>query len=224
MASDAQITANRANAQLSTGPTSPEGKAKSSLNAVKTGLTGRTVLLPTDDVALYQAHIAKFVERYNPVGDEEKSLVQSIADTEWRLQRIPSLEAGIYALGCLEFAELFPDQEESVRKQLIEAKTFLAYQRQLSNLSVQETRLRRQKEKDLATLKQLQEDRKRDRRNRLYRAGLDYIGYVRKHREDQWEEDHSGFEFSTDEVRAQAAAIRPDLFCDHSNCGCNRAA
>jgi hypothetical protein len=36
------------NAQLSTGPRSAEGKAVS-MNAVKTGLTGRTVLLPSDD-------------------------------------------------------------------------------------------------------------------------------------------------------------------------------
>ena len=53
MSSEAQIKANRANAQNSSGPKSPEGKAKSSLNAVKTGLTGRTVLLPGDDAAAY---------------------------------------------------------------------------------------------------------------------------------------------------------------------------
>jgi hypothetical protein len=44
--SASQLAANRANAQLSSGPQTPEGKAKSCLNAVKTGLTGRTVLLP----------------------------------------------------------------------------------------------------------------------------------------------------------------------------------
>ena len=49
MSTEAQVHANRANAQLSTGPSSASGKAKSSLNAVKTGLTGRTVLLPGDD-------------------------------------------------------------------------------------------------------------------------------------------------------------------------------
>jgi hypothetical protein len=42
MSSNAQIEANQRNAQFSTGPTSEAGKAKSSLNAVKTGLTGRT--------------------------------------------------------------------------------------------------------------------------------------------------------------------------------------
>src|SRR5882757_3801626 len=49
--SEACLEANRANAQLSTGPRSENGKAKSSLNAVKTALTGSTVLLPADDTA-----------------------------------------------------------------------------------------------------------------------------------------------------------------------------
>src|SRR6516162_7118264 len=119
MASAAQIAASRINGALSHGPTSETGKTTSSLNALKTGLTGRTVLLPSEDAALYEAHLAQFQQRYQPVGDQELALVQSLADTEWRLARIPSLEMGIYALGRLEFAELFPDQEEGVRKQLI---------------------------------------------------------------------------------------------------------
>ena len=155
MATAAQVVASRLNGALSQGPTSETGKATSSLNALKTGLTGRTVLLPSEDAALYEAHLAQFRERYQPVGGQELALVQSLADTHWRLARIPSLEAGIYALGRLEFAELFPDQEEGVRKQLIEAKVYLAYHRQLANLSIQEGRLRRQAEKDLAALEAL---------------------------------------------------------------------
>ena len=53
MSSAAQIAANQKNAQLSTGPTSQAGKTQS-LNAVKSGLTGRTVLLPSEDAALYE--------------------------------------------------------------------------------------------------------------------------------------------------------------------------
>src|SRR5437764_616060 len=159
MSTQAQIAANQENAKLSTGPTSNTGKAKSSLNAVKTGLTGRTVLLPDDDAALYETHVSQFVTRYEPLGDEECNLVQSLADTEWRLLRIPALEMGIYAVGRLEFAELFTNEEESVRKHLIEAKIFLTYQRQLNNVSIQEGRLRRQREKDTAALCQLQENR-----------------------------------------------------------------
>jgi hypothetical protein len=39
----------------------------------------------------------------------------------------------------MELANLFPEEEESVRRQLIEAKIFLTYQRQLNNLRIQET-------------------------------------------------------------------------------------
>ena len=155
MATAAQVTASRINGALSHGPTSEEGKSISSRNALKTGLIGRTVLLPSEDAALYEAHLAQFRERYQPVGGQELALVQSLADTEWRLARIPSLEMAIWALGRLEFADLFPGLEEDVRKQLIEAKTFLAYQRQLVNLGVQEGRLRRQAEKDRAALEAL---------------------------------------------------------------------
>jgi hypothetical protein len=54
--SEASINANRANAQSSTGPTSATGKAKASLNALKTGPTGVTVLLPSDDAEPTNPH------------------------------------------------------------------------------------------------------------------------------------------------------------------------
>jgi hypothetical protein len=98
MASAAQAAASRINGALSHGPTSESGKATSSLNALKTGLTGPTVLRPSEDAALYEAHLAQFREQYQPVGDQELALVQSLADTWWRIARIPSLEMGIYAL------------------------------------------------------------------------------------------------------------------------------
>ncbi|MBV9745513.1 MAG: hypothetical protein JO099_17270 [Acidobacteriia bacterium] len=48
--SPAQLAANRANAQLSTGPTSEAGRHRSSLNATKHGLSGRTVVLSGKDL------------------------------------------------------------------------------------------------------------------------------------------------------------------------------
>ncbi len=211
MSSTAQLAANRANAQLSSGPTSETGKGKSSLNAVKTGLTGRTVLLPGDDAVLYEAHVAEFMKRLAPATDEERSLVQSLADTEWRLQRIPALELGIYAVGRLEFAELFPQEDESVRKQLIEAKVFLAYQRQLNNLSIQEGRLRRQREKDSATLREL----KGRRSERMTNATMKYIAAVHDGNGEQWNPQDFGFEFSLDEIKARAARFDPKKFAGH---------
>jgi len=45
-----------------TGPKTPEGKAISCMNALKTGLTGRTVLLPTDDAAAFEQHIQAYFD------------------------------------------------------------------------------------------------------------------------------------------------------------------
>src|SRR5690348_18383938 len=94
-----RLLANQANAQLSTGPRTEEGRAKSSLNAVKTGLTGRTVLLPSDDVAEYELHLAAYAEEFAPVGLLETNLMESIAGTDWRLRRIPGLESALFAKG-----------------------------------------------------------------------------------------------------------------------------
>ena len=213
MSTEKQINANRENAQFSTGPRTEDGKAKSSFNAVKTGLTGRTVVLPEDDISAYQRHIQRLLDQYRPDGEEEKTLVQSVADTEWRLLRIPSLEAGIYALGRLEFAGLFDYDDAAACASLIEAKTFLVYQKQLNNLGVQETRLRRQLENDREKLKQIQsvrakvEERKvfhghyapiTAKNDRLLNAVLKYKECARNQR--PFEPKEFGFEFSKEEV------------------------
>ena len=207
MSSAAQIAANQKNAQLSTGPVSQSGKAKSSLNAVKSGRTGHTVLLPSEDAALYQAHVSEFTKHYEPVGDEECNLVQSLADTEWRLLRIPALEMGVYAIGRLEFAGLFPDEDEAVRKHLIEAQVFLAYQRQLNNLSIQENRLRRQREKDTAALRELQEKRQQQTEARLDAAVRQYLRFTNENPQTEFNPAQFGFDFSIAEIQLRARQL-----------------
>jgi hypothetical protein len=157
--SEARVAANRANAQLSTGPRTPEGRAVSSMNAVKTGLTGRTVLLPSDDAEAYEHHLVAYESEFQPVGLRERELVQSLADIQWRLQRIPGLEMAIYARGREEFAEKFDEQDSAVRSARMDLETFIQYQKPLRNLQIQEGRLQRQRAKDMAELRELQDER-----------------------------------------------------------------
>ncbi|HEV2690114.1 MAG TPA: hypothetical protein VGV35_16265, partial [Bryobacteraceae bacterium] len=89
---------NRANAQHSTGPSTPEGKQRSAMNALKHGLTARAILLPSEDPAAYQRHVQEFFDGCQPKGPIEKALVQSLADTAWRLNRLVTLEADLYSL------------------------------------------------------------------------------------------------------------------------------
>jgi len=158
--SELQLAANRANAQLSCGPKTEQGKFKSSHNALKTGLTGRTILLPTDDVAAYQILVALIGEKFAPATDIEKHLVQSIADTEWRLLRIPTLESGLYALGRTELAaECVHESDPKIRATMLEALIFRTWQKDLRNLALQERRLRNQLKEDTAELRCLQQER-----------------------------------------------------------------
>jgi hypothetical protein len=149
MSTQSQINANRMNAQHSTGPKTDAGKATSYHNAVKTALTGQTILLPNEDLEAYQKLGAVLIKRYQPLGTLEEHLVQSIINSEWRLLRIPNLEAGIYAIGHTELADQFSPLE-------LELQTYLKYERQLKNLSLQESRLRRMRDKDIAELRALQ--------------------------------------------------------------------
>ena len=181
MATDSQINANRANAQNSTGPSSPEGKLKSSHNALKTGLTGRTILLPSDDVGAYENFVEILKRKYQPVEAYEKHLVQNIADTEWRLLRIPSLESGYYALGRHELAaECAHEPNEQVRAAMLEAVIDRAYKKDLRNLALQERRLRAQLAKFVAELIEIQEEREAvhfQRRNRVMNPATRPLGF-----------------------------------------------
>jgi hypothetical protein len=158
--SGARLAANRANAQLSTGPRTPEGKAKSSLNPVKTGLTARTVLLSTEDALIYQQHLDRNFSELSPVTDKEKALVQCIADTEWRLLRVAPLEASIYANGRRDLATQVDDEPHAAnREALLLGKIFMAYRKDFHNLALQERRLRNQRQADIAELLMLKQER-----------------------------------------------------------------
>ena len=198
MSSDAQIHSNQVNAQLSTGPKTPEGKAKSSLNAVKTGLTGRTVLLPGDDAIAYRSHIQRFFDQHKPATEAEETLIQSVADTEWRLLRIPSLEMGIYALGRIELAARFDQEDAAVRDALIEAQIFLTYQKQLNNLGIQEGRLRKQREADVTELLKRQRERKELEEKRMKQASDLYEDAQKAGQ--PYNPTEFGFEFSIEEI------------------------
>jgi hypothetical protein len=158
--SDAQRAANRANAQHSTGARTESGKAKVSLNALKTGLTGCTVVLPSEDAELYRTHIAGYEKELQPVGIQESHLVQSLADLRWRLNRIPGLELAICSYGRAEFADMFADSPEPTRAFLIELHVSNVYEKQLRNLRLHENRLARRREKEQAELRALQQERK----------------------------------------------------------------
>ena len=88
------VSQNRANAQHSTGPRTAEGKAASSQNACKHGLSiQRHAVLRDEDPALYAQLLAELREIYAPLSRREDLAVEDIAQCRWALDRFDKAEA-----------------------------------------------------------------------------------------------------------------------------------
>ncbi|HSW01681.1 MAG TPA: hypothetical protein VLI39_16040 [Sedimentisphaerales bacterium] len=96
MASEAQILANRLNAQKSTGPRTAEGKAAVSQNAVKHGLTARSVVVSGEDPGQFEFYRERMLDELEPVGEVEFSLAERIVGLSWRLKRAEKLQAAAF--------------------------------------------------------------------------------------------------------------------------------
>ena len=88
------VSQNRANAQHSTGPRTAEGKAASSQNAFRHGLSiQRHAVLRDEDPAQYAQLLSELREIYEPRSRRETLAVEDVAQCRWALQRFDEAEA-----------------------------------------------------------------------------------------------------------------------------------
>ena len=92
MATTKQIKANRENAKKSTGPRTPEGKERSSKNALRHGLLAQDSVIPGEDPADFDRHLSLYEDTYVPKNCIEREIVRQIADAAWRMQRLSRIE------------------------------------------------------------------------------------------------------------------------------------
>src|ERR1035437_3380023 len=95
MATPAQITANRANAQRSTGPRSVEGKSVSRFNALKHGVDAASVVIPGEDPADYDALAANYQRDCSPESPSESFHVDTMLRADWQKRRLQRVEADL---------------------------------------------------------------------------------------------------------------------------------
>jgi hypothetical protein len=110
MRTPAQIEASRLNGAKSHGPTTPEGKQRSSQNAVKHGLTARTVVLCAESHELFEQLEQDYIDSLQPSTILELHLVQRIAVAEWRLRRAWAVSTAITDK-CLDDHKAQDDRE-----------------------------------------------------------------------------------------------------------------
>src|SRR5260370_41265590 len=155
----ARSARNRKNASRSTGPKTEAGKHRSSLNAMRHGLTGHTVVMPAEDLDAYNAFTEKSFAELKPVGFLEKQFAQVIADTSWRLNRIPALESNLMALAFDEHSDSINTEHPEAHAALVIIEAMREQTRALSTISMHGERLSRQLERTLPRLQNLQAQR-----------------------------------------------------------------
>jgi hypothetical protein len=96
MATEKQTAANRLNAQKSTGPRTPEGRAAVRLNGVTHGLTAKTLVLKGESEDDFKALFEFLEEEHQPASPTEEILVADLAMATWRRRRLYNMEAGFY--------------------------------------------------------------------------------------------------------------------------------
>jgi hypothetical protein len=97
MATEAQIEANRLNAQKSTGPRTPEGKGIVSQNAITHGLLARAGVVPGEQEHEFAAHREGLRKQLRPGAPLEEVLADRIVDLSWRLKRAARDQEVAYA-------------------------------------------------------------------------------------------------------------------------------
>lgn len=136
--------ANRANAQLSTGPSTPEGKQRSKLNAGRHGLTGQVACMPWEDRNEFNRFCEGIVADYRAEGPIEIQLAQSIAEDFWRLNRGRAWENNMLALGYFDgTADRIDADHPQIADAFTQAKVVEKQAKNFSLISLYETRIKR---------------------------------------------------------------------------------
>jgi hypothetical protein len=128
MATKEQTRANKENAKRSSGPRTAAGKAKSSQNAFKHGLRAQATVLPDENLDDFEFLSSELEDQFQPQTAVEWNLLRQLADAEWRMRRVPCLEAALLAAKLNEtvryygnFPERLPEDDAEADMVLIGA-------------------------------------------------------------------------------------------------------
>ena len=162
MSNKAEIA--RANGAKSNGPITPEGKAISSRNSLKHGLTSSRVVLSHESQEEYDALESSFLRRFKPADEVETELVIEMAAARWRLRRVELMEDAVFKKAMRDQAELLGSDADpaDIRDA---AYIFVAESKTMRTLASHSRQLRRSYERAWKELEGLQDQRKQEQEN-----------------------------------------------------------
>ena len=95
----------RANGAKSRGPVTPEGRARSSRNSLRHGLSGKAIVLPSETAGDFDRLRQSYLDDLQPSGQVETDLVETMAVARWRLRRLWAIESNLFSIELPRRAE-----------------------------------------------------------------------------------------------------------------------
>jgi hypothetical protein len=173
-------------------------RANSHLSAAPKAEPGSTVT-PAEDPQASQLHLKSFTDEYRPEGATESHLVQALADTAWRLNRVAVLEVNLLTLAAANQPDPL-DVDSAAIIAFIESQS-----KALANLSLHSQRLSRQFERTVAQLRDLQQTRRTQEKQDL--DNLLNVMEMYESKGEPYRPSDDGFVFSPTQIK-QAALRR----------------
>lgn len=146
----------------------------------------------------YQCHIQRYFDECAPQGSIETQLVQTIADTAWRMNRVTALEANLLTTGMITHAAAQLTTEQAASDALAIAASISDQSRALATISQHEQRLVRQFHTSIARLREVQAERLQREQRLLRHAAAVFETHKRKGLPYEPAED--GFVFSKEQI------------------------
>jgi hypothetical protein len=110
-----RLAANAANAQHSTGPRTPEGRARSSQNARTHGLTARDVVVAPHEREEFEQFLTRYQTDVAPQDAVQLSVFDDLVAAAWNLRRIRRLEVRACSNATLSADQLEKDLDRLMR-------------------------------------------------------------------------------------------------------------
>jgi len=149
------------NGAHSIGPITPEGKSKAAQNAIKHGLTSKSVCLSHESREAFNQMQQSLADHFQPATDAEWLIIEEITALSWKIRRCWSIQTQQFeiqlALDAQDPTSIFKSADGAT-------KTTVAEQHHASNKAVEnirryEERLLRLKDRAITQLLRLQNNR-----------------------------------------------------------------
>ena len=156
MRTQAQIEASKTNGAKSSGPITQDGRARSSQNAIRHGLTShKSVIIEGESKEEWESFERHFFLKFQPRDFVEERMVIEMAVCQWRLERIRKMQVSLMDRAIADELPVIEEFYEGYDMQFVQAAAHTSRKLDLQYLDQHETRLSRRFDRALRTFNEI---------------------------------------------------------------------